>query len=376
MTCVAVRRKLRRVERRFRESRLFARAMVSPRHPILAHLIPARRCNLACGFCNEYDGHSPVLPAEELLRRIDLLAALGTSIVTLSGGEPLLHPELETLIRRIRLRGIVATVITNGYLLTPGRITSLNRAGLDFLQVSIDNVTPDEVSQKSLTVLDQKLQWLAKGAEFGVVVNSVLGSAIKRPGDVLLIARRTRELGFTCTVGILHEDGGQLGRPLAEQHQQVYEDVLRLGTPVFSFAHYHRFQKNIMRRQPNDWHCPAGSRYLYVCEDGLVHWCSQRRGRPGTPLEKYTKEDLDREYDHVKACAPYCTISCVHQTAVLDHFRVNPREALEQFLAMRRELDPAMRTPVLIRLLSWLFLQGSRRRLLERIALRLLGVRR
>ncbi len=350
--------------------------MVSPRHPILAHLVPTRRCNLACAFCNEYDAHSPLLPADELLRRIDLLAALGTTIITLSGGEPLLHPDLEPLIRHIRRRGIIATVITNGYLLTPGRITSLNSAGLDFLQISIDNVTPDDTSRKSLAVLDQRLKWLAEGAEFGVVVNSVLGSQIRNPEDVLIVARRARGLGFTCTVGVIHGDGGQLGQSLAEQHQRVYEEALRIGTPLFSFAHYHRFQKNVMRRLPNDWHCPAGSRYLYICEHGLVHWCSQRRGCPGRTLEEYTKEDLDREYNTVKACAPYCTISCVHQTAVLDHFRVNPREALAQFLAMRRECGAGRRTPIAIRILYWLFLQSRLRRLFERIALRLLGVRR
>jgi len=91
-------------------------------------------------------------------RRVDKLAELGTTIITISGGEPLLHPELDSIIRRIRDHGAIATLISNGYLLTPERIRQLNRAGLDYLQISIDNVKPDEVSQKSLKVLDRKLQ--------------------------------------------------------------------------------------------------------------------------------------------------------------------------------------------------------------------------
>jgi MoaA/NifB/PqqE/SkfB family radical SAM enzyme len=77
--------------RRWREARMFARAMASADHPILAQIIPIRRCNLACTYCNEFDKDSPPVPTSEMLRRIDKLGALGTSIVTFSGGEPTLH---------------------------------------------------------------------------------------------------------------------------------------------------------------------------------------------------------------------------------------------------------------------------------------------
>ena len=102
------------------------------------------------------------MPTRDVLRRVDRLAALGTGIITLSGGEPLLHPDLDAIVRRIRSHGVIATLITNGYLLSRDRIQRLNRAGLDHLQISIDNVLPDDVSKKSLKVLDQKLRWLAE----------------------------------------------------------------------------------------------------------------------------------------------------------------------------------------------------------------------
>src|SRR5947208_13882014 len=111
--------------------------------------------------------------------RIDKLAELGTSVVAFSGGEPMLHPELDELIRHIRGRGMMAGLITNGYFLVPKRIEALNAAGLDFLQISVDNVEPDEVSKKSLRVLDRKLQDLRAFATFDVNINSVLGGGIK-----------------------------------------------------------------------------------------------------------------------------------------------------------------------------------------------------
>src|SRR5262249_21930542 len=154
----------------------------------------------------------------------------------------------------------------------------LNRAGLDNLQISIDNVTPDDVSKKSLKVLDQKLRWLAEYAEFDVNINSVLGSAAIRPEEALAVTQRAREFGFKTAVGIIHDGSGQL-RPLTGRQWEVYEKIVGHRRQSFSsFIHYDQFQRNLVHGLRNDWHCHAGSRYLYVCEDGLVHYCSQQRG--------------------------------------------------------------------------------------------------
>src|SRR6266540_4709419 len=144
--------------RKGRSLREFARGLADTAHPLLVQIIPIRRCNIDCGYCNEYDKVSPPIPTDIMRRRIDMLAALGTSVVAFSGGEPMLHPDLDDLIHHIRSRRMMAGLITNGYFLVPKRIEELNRAGLDFLQISIDNVDPDEVSKKSLKLLDKKLQ--------------------------------------------------------------------------------------------------------------------------------------------------------------------------------------------------------------------------
>ena len=313
-----IRRKLRFMYSRLREWRMIAKGLLSTRHPVLAHIIPIRRCNLSCAYCNEYDDHSAPVPVEEMYRRIDRLASFGTSIITISGGEPLLHPELDLIIRRIRQDGMIAGMITNGYLLTAQRIEGLNRAGLEHLQISIDNVQPDEVSKKSLKVLDQKLRLLAQHAIFQVNINSVLGSGVKNPEDALAVARRAIELGFTSTVGILHDGNGQL-RPLGSRESEIFEEIMTLGKR--SFSRFNQFQHNIAQGEPNQWRCRAGSRYLYICEDGLVHWCSQQRGYPGIPLEQYTAADRRREFQTKKHCAPRCTISCVQQVAMIDNWR-------------------------------------------------------
>src|SRR5579871_3208389 len=312
------RKRLRFVRTRARELRMIGKALLSTKHPVLVHIIPMRRCNLDCGYCNEYDDFSKPVPVEEMKRRLDILADMGTSIITISGGEPLMHPELEEVIRHIRKRGIYAGMITNGFLLSKERIAKLNDAGLEFLQISIDNVTPDEVSKKSLKTLDSRLEWLSQYAVFQVNINSVLGSGVKNPEDALTIAKRAVELGFTSTVGIIHDGEGQL-KGLNQRQIEIFEEIMSMGKS--SFSRFNDFQHNVARGKEHNWRCRSGSRYLYVCEDGLVHWCSQQRGYPGIPLGQYTTEMRHREYYVEKYCAPKCTVSCVQQVGILDNWR-------------------------------------------------------
>ncbi len=313
------------VGRNARAAKHFVRGLTHTAHPLLVHIIPIRRCNIDCGYCNEYDKISKPVPTETMLARIDELARLGTSVTSFSGGEPLLHPDLDLLIARIRSHGMMAGLITNGYLLSPKRIEGLNRAGLDYLQISIDNVEPDEVSKKSLRLLDKKLQWLRDYAAFDTNINSVLGGGIKNPEDARTITRRAQALGFSTSIGIIHDGSGRL-KPLAPRERAVWDDVSGQVNKVWQvsknlYSGIRSFGQNLADGKANEWYCRAGARYLYICENGLVHYCSQQRGYPGTPLEQYTIDDIRRAFMEPKSCAPFCTIGCVHRVSTMDYWR-------------------------------------------------------
>ena len=280
---------------------MVGRALASTHHPVLAQIVPMRFCNLSCAYCNEYDKVSKPVPLDEMYRRIDHLGRLGTAMIGISGGEPLTHPELDDVIRRMRKTGAIAGMITNGYLLNVERIERLNQAGLDHMQISIDNLEPDDVSKKSLKVLDKKLQMLAEYAEFHININSVVGGGIRNPQEALIIGKRALELGFTSTIGIIHDGDGQL-KSLNPEEARVYREMS--GWKKANYSRFDDFQANIVEGQPNIWRCRAGSRYLYICEDGLVHYCSQQRGFPGVPIAEYTTEDVKREYLTAKSCSP------------------------------------------------------------------------
>ena len=318
-------RVLRKTSRKLRSVREFIRGLAGTDHPLLVHLVPIRRCNIDCGYCNEYDKVSAPVETAQLFARIDKLATLGTAVVAFSGGEPMLHPDLDQLIRRIRAHGMIAGLITNGYLLSPKRIQGLNQAGLDYLQISIDNVEPDEVSKKSLRLLDMKLRWLAEYAHFDVNINSVVGGGIKNPEDARTINARARQLGFSTSIGIIH-DGSGLLKPLGPAERVVFDSVMqqisgRRQVVKNLYSGIRQFQTNLADGKPNEWDCRAGARYLYICERGLVHWCSQQRGTPGVPLASYSLQDIRREFMATKWCAPMCTIGCVHRVSAMDFWR-------------------------------------------------------
>ena len=292
---MTARRRLIAASRKLRELGSIASAVASTSHPYMAHIVPMRRCNLACTYCNEFDDVSNPVPIDEMRRRVDHLGRLGTSVITISGGEPLLHPELDDVIRQIRKTGAIAGMITNGYFLMP-----------------------DDVSKKSLKVLDKKLQMLAEHADFHVNINSVVGGGTANPEDALTISKRALALGFSSTIGIIHDGSGQL-KPLGDAERKVWDEVRRLTRR--SYSRFNGFQEAIANGKPNDWRCRAGSRYLYVDENGIVSYCSQQRGYPGIPVADYTKAIVEREFLTEKSCAPNCTISCVHQVSYIDHWR-------------------------------------------------------
>jgi MoaA/NifB/PqqE/SkfB family radical SAM enzyme len=320
-----------------------ALAMLEPATPVLAQLVVIRRCNLSCGYCNEYDEHSEPLPLADLYRRIDHLAALGTVTVTLTGGEPLLHPELDKLCARVVSHGMVCTTITNGYPVTRRWIERLNRAGLSWLQVSVDNLEPNAVSQKSLSKIKHKLALLRQHARFGVNVNAVLGSCSAQ--DTRRLVREVEQLGLYMTVGLMHDGRGQLDPGLVDAAlAELYRELQPHRRKTWFHLAGEGWEQQMIRDGRAPWKCRAGSRYLYIDELGTVSYCSQRRGEPGVDLLQYGRDRLAQAFHMRKGCESQCTLACVRRASALDGWRpqLGPRLPLRGHPATPRVSLPVL----------------------------------
>lgn len=288
--------------------------------PFLAQLVVVRKCNLSCGYCNEFDEVSEPVVLDVLKARIDKLKELGTFSLELTGGEPMLHPEIDELIRYARKKSFhKVMMISNAYLMNEKKVRALNAAGLMELQVSVDGVLPNDVTVKVLKPLLPKLRMLARTANFKVVLSAVLGAT--SPAEALQVVAAAKELGFRPRVLVLHDGTGQI--QLDEEGKAAFARVKdTLGGRRFGEAHDYR--ERILQTGSAPFKCRAGSRYLYVDEFGDIHWCSQTRGVFKKPLLEYKKSDLKTQFYTKKTCADACTIGCVRTQSAYDEWRAQP----------------------------------------------------
>jgi MoaA/NifB/PqqE/SkfB family radical SAM enzyme len=287
--------------------------------PFLAHVVIIRRCNLSCGYCSEYDKVSDPIPVDVLEKRLRKLRSLGTFGISLTGGEPTLHPSLPQLIRKCRELGFFRTgMISNGFLLRPDSIEALNEAGLQEMQISIDGVEANDTTQKVLANLKKRLRWLREYARFRVIVSGVLGAC--PAGDAEEVLAFAKQMGFIPRVLLLHDSNGQL-KPSNGEVKTFEKIVRQLPKTLVDFSNY---RKRLVRNGSAPFKCRAGSRYLYVDEYGKVNWCSQTRDIWSKDLMSYTPGDLRDQFYQYKSCHATCTLGCARSTSQLDNWRAQP----------------------------------------------------
>jgi MoaA/NifB/PqqE/SkfB family radical SAM enzyme len=287
--------------------------------PFLAQLVIIRRCNLSCGYCSEFDKTSKPIPTSVLEKRLRKLKSLGTFGISLTGGEPTLHPDLPHLIRKCReLRFFRTGMISNGLLLRPDLIEALNESGLQEMQISIDGVQGNDTTQKVLGNLKQRLQWLHKYARFRVVVSGVLGAC--PPQEAEEVVSFAKQMGFVPRVLLIHDNEGQL--KLNSDEVKAFEKIIRqLPKRWVDFSNY---RTRLVKNGSAPFKCRAGSRYLYIDEYGQVNWCSQTRKVWSKDLMDYTFADLREQFFQYKSCHATCTLGCARSASQVDNWRAQP----------------------------------------------------
>lgn len=116
----------------------------APYRPLYVKMKVVWGCNLRCRGCNHWrEARAAALPLARLQALVDELAGMGCRKIHLSGGEPALRPDLETLIGHIAAHGIRPTLTTNATLITRERARALAQAGLKGVNISIDSPAPE-----------------------------------------------------------------------------------------------------------------------------------------------------------------------------------------------------------------------------------------
>ncbi len=133
-----------------------------------------RRCNLACKHCYatsadiDFDGE---LSTEEVFAVMDDLKAFGVSVLILSGGEPLLRPDIFEISQRAKDMGFYVGLSTNGTLIDASNIDAIERVGYDYVGVSLDGMreTHDRFRRKQ-GAFDESINGIRLCGETGIKV--------------------------------------------------------------------------------------------------------------------------------------------------------------------------------------------------------------
>ena len=281
--------------------------------PVWGQLNITWQCNLACVYCNQYDNTRGHVAFDALARRIDHAAELGCLDLHLLGGEPLLHPDVVRLTRRIRERRMTTGVTTNGFLLTQPNLEALIDAGIGRLQISVDAARPTAGIPKTLKTLARKIE-MAATYPIRTYVNAVLCS--QTLDQVEEIATFCFDHGVSVSFSVVHE-AGRLRTTDAElllRKLDWLDAQRRGGKPVHMTSWLSQYYRRALQSRPFDWVCQAGAKCFYVGADGMYNFCYDVSS--GRDFLSITRQDL-AGFRKPKGCETNCGVDCMVQTSMV-----------------------------------------------------------
>lgn len=155
-------------------------------HPVLCNYYVTYRCNAKCGFCDIWERPSPFITLEQVRENLRDLKRLGVKVVDFTGGEPLLHRELDQMLGMAKSLGLITTVTTN-CLLYPKYAERL-RGKIDMLHFSLDS--PDREAHnasRGVKCFDHLLRSIEIAKSLGEkpdILFTVLDSNVDQIGEV------------------------------------------------------------------------------------------------------------------------------------------------------------------------------------------------
>ncbi len=245
----------------------------------------SRRCNARCLHCFTSSGpevsQDGELGTDDALLLIDQLAAEGPTVLSLSGGEPLLRPDWRALVEHAVGRGLIVTIVTNGSPLTDAVADDLVKLGVASVAVSLDSHQAerhDEIRQLP-GLFVKAVQGIRRLVRRGVRVIVSFTATRLNQDDLWGVVELTHELGAAAVALAEYVPMGRGGKELelspAElsrllEQWQAIEHSFAGKLQLFPADH----SAALLGREGNDEDCGAGRNMVHVGPDGKVTACA------------------------------------------------------------------------------------------------------
>jgi PqqA peptide cyclase len=249
------------------------------------------RCPLHCVFCynpTDFSRTGPELKTDDWLRVLREARALGAVQLGLSGGEPLVRDDLETIVAAAHELGFYTNLITSGVGLNETRLQALKGAGLDHIQLSFQDSTRemnDFLSSTRTFELKSKVAALIKRYDYPMVLNVVLHRLnIDHVAEILTMAQSMGadyvELANTQYYGWAWKNRQQL-LPSRAQLERAEATTQRFRAQYGERMRIYFVVPDYFERRPKACMNGLGSVFLTIAPDGCALPCQAARMLPG-----------------------------------------------------------------------------------------------
>lgn len=309
-------------------------------------------CNARCVFCNFAAGTLPrdarrFVSRENALDAIEILYCRGIRYLVITGGEPLLHPALGSVVECAAKKGMKAILVTNGALLTPGRVRELAGAGLSSFIVSVDAASREAHERnRGLPGVCETIR-SANGVIGELGLQATASVTMSRLVDYDALPAFLRSLGFAAVTfsyplgalgsSFLGYSASPVVRFTDEELLAAFERVKRLRkrfpvvNPTPSLEEMQRFVRGEKQRFP----CLGGFLYFYL-DWNLDLWRCHYWDRPMCGIREFD------ESRRVRDGCTRCMIDCYRDSSVMHHIGVSAHDG---YVALRKgDLRGAVRS--------------------------------
>ena len=298
-------------------------------------------CNARCGFCGfaldklpRKDWH--YVEREGALEAIDILYRQAVRYLVLTGGEPMLHPDLLEIVQRASGLGMKVLLVTNAGLLKPHRIRELAAGGLSSFIISIDAADADthERNRGLPGVCDRIREANAVIDELGL--HSTASVTMSRLVDYEALPDFLKSLGFKAVTfsypltkldsNFLSFSDSDLVNYSDAELLQAFGQVKALKkrfqvvNPTASLEEMERFVRGQEQRFP----CLGGFQYFYL-DWHLDLWRCHNWDQPMCHIKDFDGSQRVRD-----GCTK-CMIDCYRDSSVMQHVGVSAHDAYQSF---------------------------------------------